>query len=66
MTDEEIEQRANMLANASEYADHLRAPSPAEIDARETAALADLTQDDVDKVRARAHEIRQARLMARV
>ncbi len=64
MTDEEIEQRANMLANASEYA--TIAPSPAEIDARETAALADLTQDDVDKVRARAHEIRQARLMARV
>jgi hypothetical protein len=59
-----IEQRAEMLANASEYASI--GPTPAEIDAREAAALADLSAADVDEVRARAHEIRRARLMARV
>ena len=64
MTAEEIEERATMLANANEYA--TIAPTPAEINAREATALTDLSPADVDRVRARAHEIRQAQLMARL
>jgi hypothetical protein len=64
MTDEEVEQRALMLSNAREYTSV--APSPAEIDAREAAALAGLSQDDVEIVRRKSHEINQARLMSRL
>ena len=62
--DEEIEQRANMLANRNQY--ETIGPTPEEIERRTAAALADLSPDDVDRVRRRCHEITRARLMSRL
>jgi hypothetical protein len=64
MTDKEIEQRANMLANANQYVDV--APTPLEINARTEAALNGLSLADVDRVRLRAYQIGRARLMSRL